>query len=266
MLESRLGGELSEIVRRFGGVPYAVQSVREVPYVEQVPQFIDALIGRRWSLVIFLTGVGATTLLREADRLERLDPALDALRAAIIAARGPKPIAALNRYGVPVHLKTVAPHTTTELLDALASVEMTDTPVALVHYGEPNQVLADALTARGAKLDESLLYEWALPEDVAPLEALVEMLIDKRVDAIAFTSQVQCRHLFDVAARAGHVEALARVLSDHTIVAAIGPVCAAALRERGVIPDVIPARPKMGPLIAALADFIELSDDSHDGP
>jgi uroporphyrinogen-III synthase len=43
----------------------------------------------------------------------------------------------------------------------------------------------------------------------------------------------------------------------------IGPVCATALRANGVIPDVIPAHPKMGPLIAALADYVELTAASH---
>ncbi|MBI3493929.1 MAG: uroporphyrinogen-III synthase [Acidobacteria bacterium] len=259
LLESRLSGELAEIVRRFGGAPIAAPAVREVPRLETIPPFIDALISGRFSVVIFLTGVGATTLLEEAKRLGSLDGALAALRATTIACRGPKPSAALRRYEVPVHVKPVEPYTTTELLDALGRIELDGKAVALVHYGEPNQALADALKARGAKLDECALYEWMLPEDHAPLGALIHDLIDKRVDAIAFTSQVQCRHLFEVAAKLGTAEALARVLNDHTIVAVIGPVCAAALRAQGVTPDVIPAHPKMGPLIAALADYVEAS-------
>jgi uroporphyrinogen-III synthase len=164
---------------------------------------------------------------------------------------------------VPIHVKAIEPYTTRELLDALNSIELDGKGVALLHYGEPNQALADALKARGAKLDECVLYEWALPEDRAPLTALIHDLIGERVDAIAFTSQVQCRHLFEMAGSLGNSDALARVLNDHIIVGVIGPVCAAALRAKGITPDVIPAHPKMGPLIAALADYVELSDDSH---
>jgi hypothetical protein len=72
-----------------------------------------------------------------------------------------------------------------------------------------------------------------------------------------------CRHLFEMAGSLGNSDALARVLNNHFIVRVIGPVCAAALRAKGITPDVIPAHPKMGPLIAALADYVELSDDSH---
>jgi uroporphyrinogen-III synthase len=263
LLESRLSTELSELVRRFGGLPYAVPAVREVPRLDTIPAFIDALIAGRFSAVIFLTGVGATMLLEEAERLGSLERALAALRATTVVCRGPKPSAALRRYDVPAHIKPVEPYTSKELLDALSGVDLEGKPVALLHYGEANQPLADALKARGAQLDESILYEWMLPDDCAPLRALIQDLVDGHVDAIAFTSQVQCRHLFEVAANLGCSDALARALNDHTIVAVIGPVCATALRANGVIPDVIPAHPKMGPLIAALADYVELTAASH---
>jgi uroporphyrinogen-III synthase len=259
LLESRLSGELSEIVRRFGGVPYSVPALREVPRPEGIKLFIDALVAGRFSVVIFLTGVGAATLLKEAERLGCLAGALAALRTATVACRGPKPLAVLRRYDVPVHVKPIEPYTTSELLEALSGVEIDGKGVALLHYGEPNQALADALKARGAHLDECTLYEWLLPEDQAPLTGLIQDVIDERVDAVAFTSQVQCRHLFEVAASAGRSDDLARVLNDHTIVAVIGPVCATALRANGITPDVIPAHPKMGSLIAALADYVELS-------
>jgi uroporphyrinogen-III synthase len=264
LLEARMSGELSDLVRRFGGVPYSAQAVREVPRLERVPALIDALSEGRFSIVVFLTGAGVMAVVREAERFGRLEEALTALRATMIACRGPKPSAALNRYNVPVQIKAIEPYTTMELLDGLSGVDLSAKGVALVHYGEPNHVLANELTARGARLEEWLLYEWLLPEDVSPLAALVDHLIDRRVDAIAFTSQIQCRNLFRLAADAGKVDEMVSVLNDHIIVAVIGPVCAAALRAQGITPDVLPAHPKMGPLIAALADYVELSEEASD--
>jgi uroporphyrinogen-III synthase len=259
-----MSGELSDLVRRFGGVPYAAPAVREVPRLEEVPALIDALSEGRFALVVFLTGVGVIALMREAERLGRLEETLSALRATTIACRGPKPSTALNRYNVPVHIKAIEPFTTIELLDGLRGVDLNAKGVALVHYGEPNHVLANQLTARGARLEEWCLYEWLLPEDVRPLAALVGHLIDRRVDAIAFTSQIQSRNLFRVAVDVGKGDELVSVLNDHTIVAAIGPVCAAALRALGITPDVLPAHPKMGPLIGALADYVERSAEASD--
>jgi uroporphyrinogen-III synthase len=262
LLEARMTGELSELVKRFDGVPHSVPALREVPRLDQIPAFIDALRDGRFSVAIFLTGVGASTVLREAERLGRLAEAVGALRAATVVCRGPKPVAALNRYAVATTVKAVEPYTTTELLEALTSIDLRDTGVALVHYGEPNQGLADALAARGARLEEICPYEWHMPEDAGPLAALVRDLIDGRVDAIAFTSQIQWRHLFRVATDLGCGDRLIDAMNRHTIVAAIGPVCADALRAVGVTPHVLPAHPKMGALIGALAEWIS----SHGRP
>jgi uroporphyrinogen-III synthase len=262
LLEARMSGELSGLVRRFGGVPVAAPAVREVTRLEQVPALIDALATGRFALVVFLTGAGVMALMREAERLGRLEETVTALCATTIACRGPKPSAALTLYRVPVAIKAIEPYTTSELLDGLTGVDLGAKGVALVHYGEPNHLLADELTARGARLEEWCLYEWLMPEDLAPLAVLVDDLVDRRVDAIAFTSQIQCRNLLQLAADVGKADVLIRALDEHTIVAAIGPVCEGALRRLGIAPDVLPAHPKMGALIAALADYVELS---HNG-
>ena len=113
--------------------------------------------------------------------------------------------------------------------------------------------------ARGATVEEVCLYEWRLPEDVAPLERLVDEIVEGRIDALVITSQVQCRHLFEIAGRLGKRQALTDALNARVVVAAVGPVCASALRAVGVIPHVQPAHPKMGPMMIALADYYELT-------
>jgi len=261
LLEARMSKELADLVERFGGRPYCVPSVREarLPPLEHVAAFIAALCAGRFSAVVFLTGVGVAALLREADSEGHLTETLNALRKTTTVCRGPKPAAVLRRHDVPIGLSAAEPFTTTELLDALLAIDLDGKEVALVHYGERNSALADALEARGAALEELCLYEWVMPDDVKPLRTLVRDLIDGRVDAVAFTSQVQCRHLFQVAADLGKSEDLVDALSSKVIVAAIGPVCAAALKALGVTPRVLPAHPKMGPMIAALADYFELA-------
>jgi uroporphyrinogen-III synthase len=262
LLETRLSTELSELVRRLGGVPCPVPAVREVSHLEHVPAFLDALGAGRFSVAICLTGVGVSRLLREAERLGRLDETLIALGRLTIVCRGPKPSAVLRQYDVPVHIKAVEPYTSKELLDALNAEDLQGKGVALLHYGERNLPLASALRERGASLEELCLYEWELPEDVEPLKGLVRNLIDGQMDAIAFTSQIQWRHLIDVAATLGLASALVDAMRRDVVVAAIGPVCASALNAHGITPDVLPAHPKMGALITALADYIELCAES----
>jgi uroporphyrinogen-III synthase len=261
LLEARMSAELSSMVERQGGSAYSVPAVRETP-VEQPAEtaaFIDALCARRFDIVVFMTGVGASALLEESDKRGQREPALDALRAATTLCRGPKPVAVLRRNGVQVNLTAAEPHTTTEVLQALDAVDLKGKTVGLVHYGESNSAASDGLQARGATIHEICLYEWRLPEDVAPLERLIGQITDGKVDAIAVTSQIQIRHLFQIADKLGKHAELADALNRKTVVAAVGPVCATALRSFGVVPHVQPSHPKMGPMLLALSDYFEFT-------
>jgi uroporphyrinogen-III synthase len=258
LLESRMGTELAELVRRMGGVPVLAPSVREVPRQDETARFLDRLTAGRFAVVVVLTGSGASALLREAERQGRLPQVVASLERATLVCRGSKPTAVLKRYGLQAAIVARRPYTTRELLDALASTDLAGIDVAVVHYGERNAALSDALSARGARLDEVCPYEWALPDDLEPLRSLVRDAASQ-LDAIAFTSQIQVRNLFEVARTAGLAPALTAALNGPVIVAAVGPVCADALKEAGITPDVQPAEPKMGPLLTALADYIELT-------
>lgn len=165
----------------------------------------------------------------------------------------------MKRFGLRAQITTARPHTTHELLDALATVDVNDRGVILVHYGERNAEIAEKLRARGARLDEVCPYEWTLPEDLGPITGVVREAIAHTIDAILFTSQVQGRHLFQIAADMGQLEGLTLSLNQDIVVGAVGPVCARALKNAGVTPDVIPASPTMPSLIKALADYFDLT-------
>jgi len=168
--------------------------------------------------------------------------------------RGPKVVAALHREGLGATVKANSPYTTVDLVEALSALELTGHPVVLVHYGERNLPLVEALTAQGAVLLELLVYEWALPEDPGPLARAAEALIRGDLAAAAFTSQVQARHLMSVASRIGRRNQLVGALRSRVVVAAVGPTCARVLEELGIPPQVVPDPPKMGSMLEALVD------------
>jgi uroporphyrinogen-III synthase len=261
LLETRLTRDLATLVERLGGVPTAAPAVREVPRADDLDAFVEGVTGRRFALAIFQTGVGAATLFRDAERRGRLDDVLAALRTITVACRGPKPLAVLTRHGVPPSITTAKPHTTHELLAALEPFDMNAREVLLVQYGERNAALVDALHARGARVTEVCPYVWALPEDCGPLERIVNDAIEKRIDAMLFTNQIQCRHLFEIAERMGVREALRTALAEDIVVGSVGPVVSAALRAARITPDVMPSSPNMASLITAVGDYFELTDD-----
>jgi uroporphyrinogen-III synthase len=87
---------------------------------------------------------------------------------------------------------------------------------------------------------------------------MVTAAIEGSVDALLFTSQIQFRHLQQVAAGMDLSAGLTDALNERVIVAAVGPVCAAALRAGGVVPDVLPASPNSASLVSALGDYFDL--------
>lgn len=257
ILENRHRHELATLVHRLGGLPICAPAVDEIPCHDDFTAFIDGLVGRRFSLAVFLNGAGLDTLMKEAERRGRLSDALSALRQLAIACRGAKPLAILKRYGLKAQITTARPHTSRELIQALSSVDVTGRGVMLVHYGERNLAVSNDLRLRGARLKELCPYEWMLPQDLGPMTGVVRDAIAHRLDAVLFTSQVQCRHLFQVAEEMGQAEGLALSFNRCVVVGAVGSVCASALKKVGVTPDVIPASPNMPSLIAAIAKFFE---------
>jgi uroporphyrinogen-III synthase len=258
LLEARMESELANLARRHGLDPVSVPALREetADCAGEVNALIDALARGDVDYVVFQTGVGASTLLDEAEKLNRRDELIEGLRRTRVVARGPKPTAVLARCGLRPAVSAREPFTTSDLIDAMIPVDLSDKNVALLHYGEPNLSLAESLTRRGARLRELLLYEWRLPADTTRLIRLIDELIDHQYAAIAFTSQIQARHLFRLAAEEGKEDQL-RAALDEIVVASIGPTCTATLSNLGVSPRVEPERPKMGPLILAVARHLK---------
>ncbi|HZA50620.1 MAG TPA: uroporphyrinogen-III synthase [Myxococcaceae bacterium] len=255
LLEARLSGELAALVRRYGAEPHCVPAVREEEKDcrEEISGLLDQLRAEASTIFVFSTGVGVDALFAVARRLGRLGELEDALRRGTAVCRGPKPAAALKRVGLAASVMVKPPYTTGDLVLALEPIQMAGRSVVLVHYGERNVPLVSALEVRGARLRELMLYEWRLPEDVGPVRELIAQIIEGGFAAVVFTSQIQARHLFRIAAEMGLAEALREALLGRTVVAAVGPTCARALAELGVSPDVVPENPKMGSMLFALS-------------
>ena len=86
---------------------------------------------------------------------------------------------------------------------------------------------------------------------------MVNRIIDRRIDALLVTSQIQYRNLCEVAAL-DREQLMTVALQTDVIVGAIGPVCADAIRRSGVVPDVMPASLNLPSLVRAVADYFDL--------
>lgn len=254
--ESRRAVELEKLIRRHGGVPVVVPSMREVPLEENAAafEFLDRLESGAVDVVIMLTGVGVRTLvgaLAEACPPDRL---AELLRRTKLVARGPKPVAALRELGLKPQVVVPEPNTWREILAALdADGSLQGRRIAVQEYGKPNPELVAGLEARGAMVLGVPVYLWALPDDTGPLEDAVRRLASAGdVDFAVFLSATQVDHVMQTADALGLRDAVLDA-ARRVVVASIGPVCSESLRKHGLPVDLEPAHPKMGSLVVAVA-------------
>ena len=258
-LESRRAVEVAKLIRTYGGEPFVVPAMREVPLESnrQALAFADDLLARKVDLVIFLTGVGVRALLDIVQTKHDREQFLSALRAVKVVARGPKPVAALRDLRVPVAATAAEPSTWREMMTAL-NAEFGDSlqamRVAVQEYGASNPELLAELTERCAEVTKVPVYQWALPEDLRPLREAVHSVVNGGVDVVLFMTAVQVIHLFQVAEEMGLRDDLSAGLRS-LVVVSIGPTTSEELAHYGITPDFEPSRPKMGFIVNEAAQY-----------
>jgi len=257
-LESRRGPEMAKLIASYGGEATVAPSMREIPLESNTEAlaFGRSLVAGGFDIVIFLTGVGTRALARVVETIYPLEQYLAELRKMAVVARGPKPVAVLREWNVPIAMTAPEPNTWRELLRALdenaASVPLKGRRVAVQEYGVSNRELLAGLEERGGKVTSVPVYEWALPEDTGPLRSAIAAVARKEMDVILFTTATQADHLLQIAKEMNEERALREALS-RMVVASIGPTTSERLREYGIAPDLEPEHPKMGYLVSEAA-------------
>ncbi|HVY04354.1 MAG TPA: uroporphyrinogen-III synthase [Burkholderiales bacterium] len=241
------------MLEKRGAVVLRAPALAEEPDVDlpALRRLVDDWVARPFSLVIFQTGVGTRALFDAADRLGITEKLSSLLSQTLVAVRGPKPTAALRSRSVRIDLSAQDPFTTREVLASLHGIDLIGKHVLVQRYGDSNVGLDEGLQQLGASVTEVPLYRWALPADLEPLRNLIDALAKHEVDAAVFTSASQVRNLFAVASHGGGADRLRDDLNA-VLIASIGPVCSAALKDAGLRIGVEASPPKLGPLVDAL--------------
>src|ERR1700687_478252 len=145
--KSRRAVEMAELIRRQGGDPFVAPSMREAPIENNLEafQFAERLFHGEFDLMVFLTGVGTRALNKVLASRYPEEQFAEALRKIAVAARGPKPLAALREMKVPVAVAAPEPNTWRELLAALDG--RPERRIAVQEYGKSNPELLESLRA-----------------------------------------------------------------------------------------------------------------------
>ena len=244
---------MRSLIERHGAIATIVPSMREVPLDSnsEVFAFAESLVAGRVDVVVFLTGVGAKTLLEVVETRFARETFLDALGRVTIAVRGPKPVAVLREWDVPIAIRAAEPNTWRELVSALAAAGAVDGKrIAVQEYGRPSTELYQELRRRGAAVEPVPVYRWMLPEDLAPLRAAIRDTLNGRFDVLLFTSAHQLDCVLEVAEASGEKEAWLRAARS-CVIASIGPTASETIRESGLPVDVEARPTRMGHLVRA---------------
>jgi uroporphyrinogen-III synthase len=258
-LESRRAREIAKLIENLGGVPMVAPSVREVALDsnQEALEFIRSLTAGLVDMVIFTTGVGVKALASAVETVCSREELAHRLNDIAIIARGPKPSAALRELGIRVSFTVPEPNTWRQLLAVLdqnrESLPVAGKRVAVQEYGVTNPELSAGLTERGAIVTLVNVYQWTLPEDLAPLQQAIDSIIRGDVHVLLVASSVQIRHLFDVAGQMRKADRLRGALS-RVVITSIGPLTSEELRGRSLRVDIECTHPKMGFLVQEAAE------------
>ena len=256
--ESRMATEIARLIERYGGRPLVAPVLQEIQQEDNsaVHEFGDRLMAGRVDLLILMTGIGATTLFELLKTSYPWETIVAALKDVAIAARGPKPVAALRAIGLQATLTVPEPNTWHDIirtLDEHRSVK--GLRVAVQEYGVSNPELVQALEQRGAEVFPVPIYRWALPEDLGPIRHALDEIIARRVQVILITNAAQVDHVMKVLEQDGKVEPFRAALAK-TVVASIGPTASERLHHHHWPIDFEPSHSKMGVLIKELSEKV----------
>jgi uroporphyrinogen III methyltransferase/synthase len=165
--------------------------------------------------------------------------AIGASTAELLTARGLKPEVVIPEVRVESIVDAIAAH------DALAGQR-----VLIVRPDHLREQLATELTARGAEVTDLVAYRTTSASTDSPdVQRLYGMLLEGRIDAVTFTSPASVRRFVALIG-----EEQAADLLNTTVVAAIGPVTAAAAEQLGIKTTIMPETYTPEALVAALVD------------
>ena len=203
--------------------------------------------------MVLHTGLGTRAWFAAAESTGQDGALLAALREATVVARGPKASGAGLTAGLSVAWQAPG-ETSAEILGHLRSRQggLDGIRIAVQRDGSPEPYLAHALACLGADVVDVPVYRWQRPDDREPASRLVQAVLDRRVEAVTFTSSPGVEGFLGIADEAGHGAAVVAALNDGVAAVCVGPVCSASARRVGIHAPVEPGRARLGAMVQAL--------------
>ncbi|WP_399885657.1 uroporphyrinogen-III synthase [Streptomyces sp. BBFR51] len=249
---ARRADELGALLQRRGAVVQHAPALRIVPLADdsELMGATKQLIEQAPDVVVATTAIGFRGWVEAADGWGLGDALLERLRAVELLARGPKVKGAVRAAGLTERWSPTS-ESMAEVLDRLLEEGVEGRRIAVQLHGEPLPGFVEALRAGGAEVVGVPVYRWLPPEDIGPVDRLLDAAVSRGVDAVTFTSAPAAVSLLGRAEERGLLPELLAAFGHDVLPACVGPVTAVPLQALGV-DTVQPERFRLGPLVQLL--------------
>ncbi|MFE5033039.1 uroporphyrinogen-III synthase [Streptomyces sp. NPDC056683] len=249
---ARRADELGALLQRRGAVVLHAPALRIVPLADdgELLAATKEIIDQAPDIVVATTAIGFRGWVEAADGWGFGEELLQRLRDVELLARGPKVKGAIRAAGLTEEWSPSS-ESMAEVLDRLLEEGVDGRRVAVQLHGEPLPGFVESLRAAGAEVVPVPVYRWMPPEDLGPVDRLLDAVVSRSVDAITFTSAPAAASLVSRAEHRGLLGDLLAALGHDVVPACVGPVTALPLQALGV-DTVQPERFRLGPLVQLL--------------
>jgi uroporphyrinogen-III synthase len=210
-------------------------------------------------IFVATTGVGMTAWFGAAESWGLLDPLLAALGGAEILARGPKSVGALRRSGLR-ELWSPESERLEDLLAHLRGRGLTGRRIVVQEHGQSLSMAGHALRRQGADVQVVTVYRIEGREDPGEMFRMVDLIAERKLDAVTFTSAPAAVLLMEAAGAAGRRGEVIASFQADVVATCVGPVTAAAFEAWGV-PTIQPDRSRLAAMVRTLEVELPLRRD-----
>lgn len=246
---ARRADELAVLLERRGAAVLRAPALRIVPLPDdtELMAATKRLLDLCPDIVIATTAIGFRGWIEAADGWGLGEALLERLRGVELLARGPKVRGAIRAAGLK-EAWSPASESMAEVLDRLLEQGVEGRRIGVQLHGEPLPGFIEALKEAGADIVGVPVYRWMPPEDIAPVDRMLDAIAARSLDAVTFTSAPAAASLLDRAERRGILAEVLDALRHDVLPVCVGPVTALPLEAHDV-PTYQPERFRLGPLV-----------------
>jgi uroporphyrinogen-III synthase len=260
---ARRADELSTLLRRRGATVTSAAAITMVPLPDddELRANTAALIATPPDIVVATTGIGLRGWIAAADGWGVATELTEALSRARVVSRGPKATGALRAAGLPEEWSPES-ESSREVLHYLREGGIAGLRIAVQLHGataewDPFPEFLDELRAAGAEVVPIHVYRWNPVPRGGAFDQLVLSIVDRKFDAVSFTSAPAVAAMLMRAVEIGVEDRLLSALRTDVHAMCVGPVTARPLVRLGV-PTSSPERMRLGALARHITDELPL--------